>query len=125
MAGPARLPRLRPALAVIGCVLAAVIAACGGGEEQGAPGPVSACADVAFTPNSGNGLFRILARNVSCAEARRELRGTGGDPSKLGGWDCTRTRRYEVSGASRYLCTSPAPGGGDAPEREIAFDTGN
>jgi hypothetical protein len=76
------------------------------------------------TPNSGDGLFDITARSISCRAARRKLIAARGVPSRLRGWRCRLVHRYEI-GSGRYVCRSRIRGHGRRVERVIGFTTGS
>jgi len=102
-------------------VLVAVLAA----APASAAAPTRDCGFVSFTANSGDGLFQIRVRYVSCTTARAKLRATRGDPSALRGWRCRRISTDEFTGSGRYACTSRARVHGVLRTRLIAFTTGN
>lgn len=84
----------------------------------------SRCSNITFTPNSGDGLFDITARSISCRAARAKLTAAHGVPSRLTGWRCRVVRRYEI-GSERYACRSRVLVHARSVERVIAFTTGN
>jgi len=113
------------ALRTIALVLAAAAAgALGAPAAPGAAATTHRCAIVVFTPNSGDGLFDIRARNISCTAARRKLRAARGDPAALRGWSCRRIR-VETTGAGRYACRSSVRVHGRTVARLIAYTTGS
>lgn len=104
-------------LAAIGTPIAAA------GTTSAAVRPLH-CAMIVFTPNSGDGLFDITARSISCRAARSKLIAARGVPARLRGWRCRLVHRYEI-GSARYVCRSRALVHGRIVERVIGFTTGN
>ena len=113
---------MRRCLLAVACVAALALSAV---PASAAAAPIRSCGFVAFTPNSGDGVFDIRARSITCATARAKLRAARGVPKALKGWRCTRIRRDDVTGAGRYACTSRAKVHGVMRTRLIAFTTGN
>ena len=113
---------MRRYMVAVACI--AVLALSATPASGDAP-PTRSCGFVAFTPNSGDGVFDIRARSITCATARSKLRAARGVPKALRGWRCTRIRRDDVTGAGRYACTSRAKVHGVIRTRLIAFTTGN
>ncbi len=87
-------------------------------------GKASRCAKVVFRRNSGNGLFDITARSISCRAARAKLIAAHGVASRLHGWRCRLVHRYK-SGSGRHVCRSRIVVHRRTVERVIAFTTGN
>ena len=91
------------------------------------PGPAAAadarrCGTIVLTPSSGDGLFDVTARNVSCRRARQVL----GEWARAenarrwpAGYRCRVVRRY-MAGSRRVRCTRPD---GERMQR-IGFTTG-
>ena len=113
---------MRCCLLPVACVAALALSAA---SVLSAAAPTRSCGFVAFTPNSGDGVFDIRARSITCATARAKLRAARGVPKALSGWRCRLVRRDEVTGAGRYACTSRAKVHGVMRTRLIAFTTGN
>lgn len=115
----------RRALAVLLTIVAMTVASAAP-SASAAGGATRHCAMVVFTPNSGDGLFDITARWISCRTARSLLRATGGAPERLRrrGWRCRLAVRYP-SGSGRYACTSRARVGATLRTRRIAYTTGS
>ena len=116
----------RPAAAAAALALAALgAAATPAPAAASGTRPIVECGFVAFTPNSGDGVFQVRARWILCRTARAKLRAARGDPRRLRGWDCRLLRRSRVTGAGRHRCTNRALVHGVMRERMIAFTTGN
>lgn len=113
---------MRRASAVLVSLLAVLALPAG---PASAAAPTRACPFVSFTPNSGDGLFDIRVRHITCATARAKLRATRGDPGALRGWRCRRISTDEFTGSGRYSCTSRAKVHGVLRTRLIVFTTGN
>lgn len=79
-------------------MLAAVVVTLGACGDADEPAPVTACGDVAFTPQTDDGAFGIRASGTDCATARTVARATRdrdpGDPLAftVAGFRCAGTR---------------------------------
>lgn len=113
-----RRPLLPFALGMITAVVATAPAIAAGG-------PARPCPIIVFTPNSGDGLFDIKVRNISCSAARAKLRAVRGEPERLTSWTCRLARREQITGAGRYHCTNRLKVHGTILVRLIAYTTGN
>jgi hypothetical protein len=121
--GPMRHPPRRSFALAVGLSLVLgmlVVATSSAGTPRARP-----CPPIAFTPHSGDGLFDIRARAISCHAARSKLRRTRGDPGRLAGWTCRAVRSDEITGAHRYHCTSRISVRRVRITRLIAYTTGN
>lgn len=114
-----RTSRLVAVVALLPAVLIAAAAA------PASTSRARSCATIVFTPNSGDGLFDIKARSISCDAARRKLRHARGNPRRLTGWTCDAVRYDDVTGSRRYHCTNRIPVRGAQVTRLIAYTTGN
>ena len=83
------------------------------------PASAKSCRDVVITKNSGDGMFNVKAKHLSCRVARRTLKewGSAGYKPRSGpaGYDCKVVKRYP-EGNSRVRCT--------AGRKVISWDTG-
>jgi hypothetical protein len=116
--------RMKPLL-----VSGLAVGLCAAGAQPGAAAPTgitgqTTCPIVVFTPNSGDGLFDIHVRRISCRAARAKLRRAHGAPARLTGWRCRLAVRYKA-GPTRYVCRSSVRTRGTRVERLIAYTTGN
>jgi hypothetical protein len=91
------------------------------------PGPALAadarrCGTIVLTPNSGDGLFDVTAKNVSCRRARKvlgEWARAESAPRWPEGFRCRVVRRY-MAGNGRVRCTRRDGG----RTQRIGFTTG-
>ena len=81
---------MRIASCLVTCLLIAVLAA----PAQSHKATTRSCGQIAFTPNSDDGVFRIRAHGVGCRTARRVARASRRLGILIG------TRRYRSEGFS-------------------------